>query len=166
MNNVLDAKEWIYLLQQTTLSKPGIALLQVALNMPGGFSLYPYEELFTEAVTQVKGCLEHNGVVIHSEEVLYTAVGPYCILAVRADGFLLKKLMVKLEEQTPHGRLWDLDVLTSPGPIDRAALGLPPRACLVCQESAHICRKLRNHLAAEVIAAAQRIAFEGRGETC
>jgi len=166
VNNILDAKETIYLIQQRALSDPGIALLQVALNMPGGFSLYPWEQLFLEAVAQVKNCLQHDGIIIHSEEVLYTAVGPYCMLAVRADSFLVKQLMVKLEEQAPHGRLWDLDLLTSQGPVDRATLGRPPRACLVCHESAHVCRKLGHHLPTEIITAAQRIATEVRRGAC
>lgn len=166
MNDILDAKEAIYSLQQAILSEPGLALLQVALNMPGGFSLYPWQELFTEAVAQVEKCLQDNGVEIHSQEVLYTAVGPYCMIALRADGFLVKQLMVELEEKAPRGRLWDLDVLTVEGAIDRAALGLAPRACLVCPDSAHVCRKLGKHPLAQVIQAAQKIATEGRGETC
>lgn len=166
MSSILDAKEAIYTVQQKTLSEPGLVLLQVALNMPGGFSLYPWQELFAEAVAQVKECLLANAVEIHSEEVLHTAVGPYCMLAVRADGFLVKELAVHLEETAPGGRLWDLDVITSQGAIDRAALGLAPRACLLCAESAHVCRKLGSHQGTEVIAAAQRIATAGRGRTC
>ena len=166
MNNILDAKEAIYLVQQATLAEPGITLLQVALNMPGGFSLYPWQELFTEALAQVKKCLRDNGVEIHKEEVPYTAVGPYCMIAVGADGFLVKQLMVELEEKALRGRLWDIDVLTAAGPIDRAALGLSPRPCLLCHESAHVCRKRGNHLTTDIIAAAQRIATESGGDAC
>lgn len=57
------------MVQQTTLNEPGLILLQVALNMPGGFSIYPWEELFIEAVAQVKKSLLDIGVKMHSEEV-------------------------------------------------------------------------------------------------
>ena len=92
----------------------------------------------------------------HSPEELdrgADALGPWAALAVAAGPEAVKRLAVGLEASLPFGRLLDLDVYGGDWqPADRAALGLPPRPCLVCPEPARECIVLRRHTAAELAA--------------
>ena len=71
----------------------------------------------------------------------------YAIYAVDADEHELKRLAEKIEEGSPIGRLFDIDV------VDRDGNGLSrevPRACLVCGEAGRACARSRAHSAEEV----------------
>ena len=46
----------------------------------------------------------------------------------------------------PSARLFDLDVYTPNGKqVDRAALGLTARTCLICEQSAMDCIRTKRH---------------------
>lgn len=155
----LEVKEQLYQLQRQLLER-GPAVIQIGLNMPGGFGLYPWERLFARATSRVMQSLQAEGLEVLDQIVLQTVIGPFRLVSVQKGGVRIKELMVAIETEAPCGRLWDLDVITPAGPVDRAALGLPPRPCLLCPEDAHICRKLGSHAQAEIIAAAQKIAAQ------
>lgn len=157
MSAILEAKEQLYRLQQELLQE-GPVLVQAGLNMPGGYMLYPWSRLFDAVKRRIKDYLDKSGVTIITEYELKTPMGPYYLLLSGAEAMRLKSKMVILEETDPCGRLWDIDVITPSGPIDRQVLGLLPRKCLVCEGSAHECRKLQLHAQADVIAAAQKLA--------
>jgi triphosphoribosyl-dephospho-CoA synthase len=58
---------------------------------------------------------------------------------------------VALEARDPAGRLLDLDVYRPDGTqVDRAQLGLPQRACLLCAEPARECIRAQRHSLAEL----------------
>ncbi len=68
-----------------------------------------------------------------------------------------KRRCCTLEEIHPLGRLMDIDVLGPDGiPIERAALGLPPRPCLLCGRPARVCMRAKNHSQAELLAEIRR----------
>ncbi len=159
MIDILEAKEQLYSLQQSLLER-ATAVVQVGLNMPGGFSLYPAQCLISVAEKSVQAYLSAQNATIVECVSMETAIGPYRLIALRVDGLplLLKAALVSLEESHPQGRLWDLDVITASGAIDRAALGLPPRTCLLCAYPAHECRRQGRHAPGAVIKAAQKIA--------
>ena len=54
---------------------------------------------------------------------------------------------VEIEETHPLGRLMDIDV---PG-TDRAAAGLPPRKCLLCDNEVRYCMRARTHSVKELL---------------
>jgi holo-ACP synthase CitX len=84
----------------------------------------------------------------------HDALGPWAAVACAGDAAETKRRAVALEETRPAGRLLDLDVVTSSGAaIGRAALGLPPRSCLVCREPAVDCIRAGRHTARELDAA-------------
>ena len=165
MSDALDVREHLYALQQNLLQRANV-VVQIGLNTPGGFSLYPWQRLFAAASAKVKQCLIAHKIPTLEQVSIQTAVGPYSITALRTDGFFVKAALVAIEESHPQGRLWDLDVITAEGGIDRAALGLAPRKCLLCSHPAHECRKLAKHPYPDIIAAAQQIARgEGRSDS-
>jgi holo-ACP synthase len=81
-----------------------------------------------------------------SREVLWLDTGPEALYAVEVASWRLKSAAVKLEDRHPLGRLWDLDVI-APGQrvLSRKQLGLPARACLVCERPAFECGRSRRH---------------------
>ncbi len=156
---VLSAKEARMARQQQLLSTEGAVLVQVSLNLPGGHALYPWRELMAEAKGALTDMLAGLGLNVIAEEDVVDAIGPSSLLAVLGEGRSLKERCITLEETALRGRLWDMDVLTPAGAMDRHSLGVRGRACWVCgEEEAHVCRRLGRHLPEEVVSFAQRIA--------
>lgn len=74
-----------------------------------------------------------------------TAAGPEALWLVEGAGEDVKRATIAIEESHPLGRVFDLDVETTRGPIPRAALGAPQRRCLVCGEPARVCARAQRH---------------------
>lgn len=80
------------------------------------------------------------------------ALGPYAILAGRVDPYGLKRGCVELESSFATSRLLDADVYTaSGGAVDREALQLGQRSCLLCDAPAKECIRLGRHSHAELV---------------
>ena len=57
-----------------------------------------------------------------------------------------------IEAENPSARLLDVDVYRPDGSqVDRAALGLPPRSCLLCSKPARECILVRRHSTQELL---------------
>lgn len=76
--------------------------------------------------------------------------GPEYFLASSLPADLVKHLMVNLEE-TPLGRLYDIDVFGPQGQISRTDLGLPLRSCFLCERPAPACARSRRHSLGELL---------------
>jgi len=78
-------------------------------------------------------------------------LGPFALLlgaGAARDG---KRIALGLETGLEGGRLLDIDVYQADGvQLDRRALGLPARACLLCAEPAGVCARTGRHPAAEL----------------
>lgn len=74
----------------------------------------------------------------------------------------LKNAGGRCEEELPWGRLLDIDVYTSRGPLSRALLGERPRRCFLCEEEAKICARTGTHSLISLRDAAK--ALMGRAE--
>ena len=86
------------------------------------------------------------------------ALGPYAAASVPASPRDVKMACVGLEESLSFGRLLDLDVLgPDGGPVGRASLGLPPRACLVCDRAAVDCIRAGRHSPADLWSAVRQL---------
>ncbi|MGA2079462.1 MAG: triphosphoribosyl-dephospho-CoA synthase [Holophaga sp.] len=78
-------------------------------------------------------------------------LGPYLIGVSAAPPVQAKGAAVGVEAGLASGRLLDLDVYAPDGTqVDRPALGLPPRPCLVCAEPARECILLGRHRPGEL----------------
>lgn len=81
------------------------------------------------------------------------ALGHYAIIASGRDPLEIKQLAVVLEASQPAGRLVDIDVYDDAGmQIGRRELGLPARSCLLCEQAAVDCMRVKRHAVNEVIA--------------
>ena len=84
-------------------------------------------------------------------EFRHEATGSEACYVVELDPLRLKQITTDLEESSCLGRLFDMDVLTPDGSkVDRAALGLGERRCLLCGGPARVCARSRAHSVEEL----------------
>ena len=88
----------------------------------------------------------NQGWQIQEQAALVSASGPEGMLSIAAPARDLKLATIELEHSHPLGRLWDIDVLTPEGEIlSRRDYSLPPRRCLLCEQSAAVCARGKTH---------------------
>lgn len=79
------------------------------------------------------------------------ATGCEAFYVLDADPMTIKKFTTDIEDATPLGRLFDLDVLRPDGTkVDREELKLAGRRCLICGGPAKVCSSRRIHTVAEL----------------
>ena len=139
--------------QRELLRSGGESLVSFSMNIPGARKRFALEDFGFQC-----GCgalREAFGGCILSERSASGVTGDELLLLLALDPMEAKKRTVALEQTHPLGRLWDMDVLDVQGNgISRAALGVPPRGCLICGENAKACGRSRRHAAEEVFARA------------
>jgi triphosphoribosyl-dephospho-CoA synthase len=106
--------------------------------------------VFGRTIAAAKTRLPAAEIAVEGDDLL----GPYAALFVAGAPADVKRSAVGLEEETRAGRLIDIDVYDPEGsPWDRARLALPQRVCLVCDEPARDCIRLKRHAPRELAAA-------------
>lgn len=79
------------------------------------------------------------------------ATGCEAFYVLDADPITIKKFTTDIEDATPLGRLFDMDVLRPDGTkVDREELSLSGRRCLICGGPAKVCSSRRIHTVAEL----------------
>lgn len=92
--------------------------------------------------------------LLHSEE---STAGCEALFAAEGDALDVKKLCAAIEDATALGRLFDMDVIDRGGvKLDRSALGLEERGCMVCGAPGRGCASRRIHSAEELRAVTDR----------
>ncbi len=144
LRQVLDSREKRAEYQRRLLEAyPGCALVSFTVNMPG----------------PVKDNIISRQVHAYGMALLRAVFGQACLFAEQREsacgyeGFAVidmpslevKRSTCRIEDETPAGRLMDLDVHTAAGQVSRTDLGLPPRTCLICGRAAHECARSRAH---------------------
>lgn len=161
ITEILDARERRVQRQQALLEEYGMTLLCFTLNIPGpdkttelaekGFALG--NRLLHKVIPQEK-CR-------HFEQRC-TAAGWESFYAVDMPAQELKRITAALEDKTPAGRVFDMDVLTPSGEkVQRQQLWLPPRKCLLCDQSAAVCGRSRAHSVGQLVAATDALLKKG-----
>ena len=83
-----------------------------------------------------------EGIALLHQERLPRLTGCEAFFVADCDAETLKRLTVELEETSPLGRLFDLDVTDETGrTLSRSA----DRRCLLCSNSARVCGRSRTH---------------------
>ena len=79
------------------------------------------------------------------------ATGCEAFYVLDADPMTIKKFTTDIEDATPLGRLFDMDVLRPDGTkVDREELSLSGRRCLICGGPAKVCSSRRIHTVVEL----------------
>lgn len=86
------------------------------------------------------------------------ATGCETFYVLDADPMTIKKFTTDIEDATPLGRLFDMDVLRPDGTkVDREELKLAGRRCLICGGPAKVCSSRRIHTVSELQARTKTI---------
>jgi triphosphoribosyl-dephospho-CoA synthase len=132
----------------TDASAAGAAsVLFLGTNVPGPEKQRPgLARLAHQALADLAEALPLE-VVLSRTDLL----GPFHLAHSAASSEAVKRAAVALEARGPAARLLDLDVYRPDGTqVDRALLGLPQRACLLCSEPARECIRVQRHNLAEL----------------
>lgn len=151
LEKVLETRENRAFLQRTLLDRfPGKTLISFKLNIPGPVKnndaiLKIYEIGREDILAKLTLC----GLDIPYQKALDLETGPELFLVVEAQPQALKEIMIMLEDETPLGRIYDIDVLhldvQGVRSMSRRELGRSSRRCLVCTEDAKVCGRSRAH---------------------
>lgn len=145
---ILDARENRANKQKQLLSRYQKPLICFTMNIAGPVKLTPeIRKGFSYGSGLLLARLAKAGFVplYLEEQLLPTGCEGYYIVDAPAEK--IKALTVVLEEQSPLGRLFDLDVLTPSGEkLERPI----PRTCLICGETAAVCSRSRAHSVAQL----------------
>lgn len=124
---------------------PDCSLICLTVQLPGATKRTRESLLIGGA--GLAALLDRFGSVLRHVQVRDLETGYEAYLLVTLPPRLCKQFCVDIEEKHPLGRLMDIDV---PG-IDREALGLPPRRCLLCGENARVCMRAHTHTTEELL---------------
>lgn len=118
-------------------------LLMISTALPGANKTPPGSaHLFTWGLQQLHKGLGDCRELAGGEDLL----GPYRILATTFDPRRVKAICLAIEAEVPAARLLDLDVYAADGlRIGRDLVGEPARRCLLCEQAAADCIRLRRH---------------------
>jgi len=126
------------------------AIISFKLNIPGPVKNNELiKRIFDLGTKDIKALLLKKEFEIRYEKELNLRTGPEFFLAVKAQPIEVKTEMAKLEEETPMGRLYDIDVVYDNegkmDSIDRVIIGFQKRTCFACEKDAKVCGRSRAH---------------------
>ena len=125
-------------------------VISFKLNIPGPVkSNETIGKIFSLGKSDITDALSAEGWEILYEKTMDLKTGPELFLVTRGTHAEVKSAMIRLEEETSLGRLYDLDVFAAEGTVvrtlSRENLGYAERRCLVCEQPAKVCGRNRTH---------------------
>ncbi len=140
---ILLAREQRASRQQQVMAQFHTPILSFTMNIPGPVKNDP---LIRRSFRYGLSCLDGKLSNVLHREIHEKVTGCEALYAVDMDAKALKTLCVAIEEDTPLGRLFDMDVLDPEGTkFDRLALGGRSRDCIVCGAPGRGCASRRLH---------------------
>ena len=137
--DMLLAREERVRRQQELLKTFGTPLICFTMNIPGPLKDTPLiRRSFRWGLDQLESRLSG----VKHREVSEKFTGCEAFFAVEEDPQIIKEICTLIEDETPIGRLFDMDVLTVTGEkLERKS----PRRCIVCGEPGRGCASRRLH---------------------
>lgn len=145
---MLDARERRANRQRELLGKFQKPMVSFTMNIAGPIKDSPLiRRGFDIGLEDLLQVLSVDRIPVLHREVIREYTGSEAILVVDAPACQVKELTWQLEEGTPLGRLYDMDVLSPDGEkLQRQT----PRRCLICGEAAAGCARSRTHSVAQL----------------
>lgn len=127
---------------------PHRSLICLTVIMPGKVKRNEYSLIVAQAA--MRELRERSNLIeVLEEKDLKTGFEAYALTALNT--LEAKRLTCEIEESSPLGRLFDLDVIDHQGaPVSREAINLPPRRCLLCENEARYCMRNHSHSQEEI----------------
>lgn len=145
LTEILAAREQRAAKQKELLQKYGKPLICFTMNIPGpkkldrdiSIGFFVGNRMLAQAIDPKK--------LLHFEQKQeITGCEAYYVVDMPAQA--LKQVTAEIEDSHPAARLFDMDVLDTDGSkLERQALGLPRRKCLLCDQDAVVCASSRAH---------------------
>lgn len=152
---ILAAKENRVMKQNALLREFGVPVISFSMNIAGPVKdSQLIRRAFFFGCGALKAALNTARFPILREDVTTASTGCEAMVAVRADAAALKRLCVSIEDATPVGRLFDMDVLDTDG---RKLERENERRCLICGKPGRGCASRRLHSVSELQAATRQI---------
>lgn len=151
LKEVLHTREQRVLFQEKLLNLyPGETVVSFKLNIPGPVKdNEAIRKMFSILQEDLQSTFEEVGLQSSFEKVLFLSTGPEGFCVLKSSGMVVKKVLMILEEETPLGRLYDLDVherkVGLVHTISRKEVGHKERKCLLCSAPAKVCGRARVH---------------------
>ena len=159
---VLEAREARVRRQDALLEKHSLPVVSFTLNIAGPVKDSPLiRRAFRTGQEQLSAGLRAAGLpaLEHLEQL--TPAGCEALYAVDGPARAVKEACVSIEDGSPLGRLFDMDVLAPDGrKLDREEVGGGPRSCILCGRPGKGCASRRVHPVEELQSATRRIMEE------
>lgn len=144
-------------LEQREKDYPGQTLVSFKLNIPGdiksgGKIICLFNYGFNEVLRTISNIAPTSLV-----EREYEDYGPEGLIVTKLDAKSIKEAMIKLEDGSEEGRLYDIDVYSDGKQISRTELGLPRRKCFICEKDGVECSSQGTHDMTELLEKAAKI---------
>lgn len=152
---MLDAREVRARRQEALLARYGAPLISFSMNIAGPVKDSPLlRRAFRTGVEQLDAGLRSWGLEALFREEKQAVTGCEALYAVGGAAERIKALCVSIEDGSPLGRLFDMDVLSPDGQkLDREA----ERSCIVCGAAGRGCASRRIHSVSQLQEATQSI---------
>lgn len=159
LKEILAAREKRACTQRELINDFKTTLVSFTLNIPGEEkNSAAFTKVHEEGIYLLEEELKKENINIVHKMVNETAAGLEAFFNVDGDSMHIKKITVSIEEKDDIGRLFDLDVFTAAAEqVSRSQLGIPPRKCLICNESAKVCGRSRKHSIEELVNRIQQL---------
>ena len=153
LNEILEAREERSRRIEALRSAHGVPLILLSLNIPGPDKLIPrWAEIMEAGRHALLSDLAREKISVRFQVQRTGAAGPEWYASAEADAVRLKRLCIRVEQEHPLGRVFDLDVHpVTGGQLSRTGLGLPARGCLMCDRPAHECARSGRHGQGELL---------------
>ena len=140
--------------QQAFLNAHHSPLVSFSMNIPGPVKTNSLiRKAFILGRDSLLSRLESVNAIIFDSLETHEDTGDELLLSVgNAPPELLKDIAVSIEDSTPIGRLYDIDIIDSSG----HKLSRPHfRKCLICNKQAQECARSRSHSVSEMQSAVE-----------
>lgn len=156
---ILESRELRAKKQIELLTRYPYTLISFTLNTPGPIkSSGLYTNIHKAGIQHLMKVLQDMDVNIVHMETIEKNTGREGFISVDLDPYQTKKIAAEIEDTHDLGRIFDIDVFDQlHNQINRAAIQLKPRKCLLCDEEALICMKMKTHSYEELIQKVEEI---------
>ena len=134
--------------QEELIKEFGLPVVSFTMNIAGPIKYSPaIETCFNVGLSELgRGLARFNAFPVHEEYHIAHTGCEALIVYKGLSARLIKAVAVKTEEATAFARLFDIDVITEKGKLERANA----RKCLICGKNAAECARNRTHSLVEL----------------
>lgn len=163
LEEMLEGKEVRARYQAELIDKYKCPLVCFTVVMPGPVKQNEMsEKIFAIGKCEIENAFKEYDVIFRDSRVKKTGSEGYYVIDLSAEE--LKKITVRIEDESAIGRLFDIDVIGEDYmPISRSKYGMPERKCLICGGPAHSCARSRKHSVDELLKEIERVLADHRG---